>query len=282
MNKRVACLITGTSSGIGLWTAVELAAAGHHVTASMRDVGRREALDRALRERGVEHLVEILALDVTDDDSVTKAVKNVLARHQRLDVVINNAGIASANFLEAASWDEWRSVLDTNLLGQVRVTNAALPVLRSQGSGRIIFVSSLGGRVPTPGLGVYCASKFALEGYAETLRLELSPFGVDVVLVEPGAFRTNIWNSPFLQETGTETSPYALDKTRLAAFYQNYVEYHLGDPRAVARAITKLATTPRTRLRYLIGRDAFSQALLRLILPWRTYERAARYLVGLR
>ncbi len=282
MSRDIVGLVTGASSGIGLWTVVELAAAGHSVAATMRDPGRRETLDRALHEHGVEHRVEVLPLDVTNDESVTRSVKEILARYRRLNVVVNNAGIASGNFLEEVGWEEWRRILDTNLLGQVRVTNATLPALRSQGSGRVIFVSSLGGRVPTPGLGAYCASKFALEGYAGTLRLELAPFGVDVATVEPGAFRTSIWDSPFPHETDTEASLYAEDKARLAAFCRDYTEHHLSDPRRVARVITRLATAPRTRLRYLVGRDALTEAALRLILPWRTYERVARHLVGLR
>jgi NAD(P)-dependent dehydrogenase (short-subunit alcohol dehydrogenase family) len=168
------------------------------------------------------------------------------------------------------------------VFGHIRVTNAVLPEMRAVGRGRIVMVPSLGGRVPTPLLGVYCSSKFAVEGHAETLRLELRGCGVEVALVEPGAFRTGIWDSPLLAQEPPESSPYAADLVRLRAFYLDYIANHLGDPDRVARVVARVAAGRSSRLRHPVGVDAWTQIGLRAALPWRLDERVARALVGLR
>lgn len=275
-SERPVALVTGCSSGIGLRTVPALVDKGFHVVATMRDAGRRACPP----ELSGAH-VSVLPLDVRSADSVQECVDTVLETAGRIDVLVNNAGIAPPNFVEEAPLPEWREVFETNVFGHVTVTNAVLPAMRRAGRGRVVMVSSLSGRVPTPLLGVYSASKFAVEGYAETLRLELRGTGIRVALVEPGAFRTDMWHSPMLDADFPESSAYAADFARLRAFYRDYIEHHLGDPGRVARTVARVAAGRGGRLRYPVGTDAWTQIALRAALPWAVYERVARALVGL-
>jgi NAD(P)-dependent dehydrogenase (short-subunit alcohol dehydrogenase family) len=274
--RRPLALVTGCSSGIGLRTVPKLVRRGFHVVATMRDADRRTRP----RELAGEH-VSVLPLDIRSGDSVRECVGTVTDATGRIDVLVNNAGIAPPNFAEEAPLSQWRDVFETNVFGQVAVTNAVLPAMRAAGRGRVVMVSSLGGRVPTPLLGVYCSSKFAIEGYAETLRLELRRSGIRVVLVEPGAFRTGMWHSPMLDADFPQFSSYAGDFARLRTFYTDYIAHHLGDPDRVARVVARVATGRTSRLRHPVGVDAWTQIALRAVLPWAVYERVARALVGL-
>jgi NAD(P)-dependent dehydrogenase (short-subunit alcohol dehydrogenase family) len=190
-------LITGASTGFGNETALRLARRGHHVFATMRDVQGRNARPRAELERVAsdEKLkLEVLELDVTNADSVERAV-GAAARHaDRLDVVINNAGYAGIGITEAYTAEQFQQMFDVNVFGVVRVNRAVLPVMRKQGRGLLIHVSSGAGRVAVPAMAAYCASKFALEALADTYRYELGPFGIDSVVVEPGIYKTPIFD----------------------------------------------------------------------------------------
>lgn len=190
-------LITGASTGFGRAAAETLARRGYTVFATMRETaGRnannREALESLAKREGLA--LETLELDVTDDSSVDKAIQQALDRAGHLDVVINNAGFGNIGVTEAYTVEQIKQILDTNVLGAVRVNRAVLPGMRSQRSGLLIHVSSAAGRVVVPFLGPYCASKFALEAIADAYRFELSPFDVDSVLVEPGIHRTPIFD----------------------------------------------------------------------------------------
>ncbi|HEY6492889.1 MAG TPA: SDR family NAD(P)-dependent oxidoreductase [Trebonia sp.] len=274
---RPVALVTGSSSGIGLLTAAALARSGFHVVATMRDPSRRAALDQVVSEH-----VSVMRLDVLAQDTIEDCVASVLDATGRIDVLVNNAGAVWPNFVEEAPLAEWRATFDTNLFGQIAVTNAVLPSMRARKSGRIVMVSSVGGRVPTPGLGVYCSSKFALEAYAETLRLELRRSGVTVTLVEPGSYRTAMYDTPMLTAPVPEGSPYAEDFVRLRAAYVDYIANHLRDPQEVADVIVAAATRSRYPFRRPVGTDAWIKLALRAALPWNAYERVARWLVGLR
>src|ERR1044072_3562126 len=179
---RPVALVTGCSSGIGLRTVPALVRKGFHVVATMRDAERRTWPAGLTGEPETGQ-----PLDIRCGESVRGCVDTVLDMAGRIDVLVNNAGIAPPNFAEEAPLPQWREVFETNVFGHVSVTNAVLPAMRAAGRGRVVMVSSLSGRVPTPLLGVYCASKFAIEGYAEPLRLELRSTGVRGGLVEPGA-----------------------------------------------------------------------------------------------
>ncbi|WP_018500903.1 SDR family NAD(P)-dependent oxidoreductase [Parafrankia discariae] len=274
---RPVALVTGCSSGIGLRSVPALVRRGFHVVATLRDLDRRGALDKVADEH-----VTVLRVDVTDQRTIDETVAAVLAATGRIDVLVNNAGTAPPNFVEEAPLAQWRSVFETNLFGQVAMTNAVLPAMRARGRGRVVMVSSVGGRAPTPMLGVYCASKFALEGYAETLRLELRHSGIDVVLVEPGSYRTAIYDTPLLDAPVPVESPYADDFVRLRAFYGEYIAHHLRDPDEVAELVATLAARPRRRLRHPVGTDAWIKLALHALLPWPAYERLTRRLIGLR
>ncbi|MGY1731194.1 SDR family oxidoreductase [Geodermatophilus sp. SYSU D01045] len=271
-------LVTGCSSGLGLETAVELASRGWHVVASMRDPGRRAALDARTGEAGLEPL-DVVRLDVTDAESSRRAVEETLGlTGGRLDALVNNAGTASGGAFEDTDEEEWRRVLDTNLLGALRLTQLALPVMRRQRAGRLVLVSSDSARYGNPGLSLYCASKWALEGWAESLAYEVEPFGVRVVLVEPGNYDTAIWaTTPRITPPG---SPY----TGLLQTVERFVEEeHLPrsrDPREVARAIARALDADRPRFRVTVGPDAKLAAVLDKV-PYRVAAAAVRRVTGL-
>src|SRR5215469_5233336 len=192
MPEKVA-LITGASSGFGLLTSIELAKVGFRVVASMRDLGRRDKLDQTVAAAGVGSKIDVRALDVTRFNSIPIFVDSVVRDYRRIDVLVNNAGFAVAGFAEDIKLDELRLQFETNFFGAVAMTKAALPVMRQQRSGHIIQISSIAGQHGSVTLSSYSASKHALEGWSESLRMELNPLGIKVVLVEPGAFATDIW-----------------------------------------------------------------------------------------
>lgn len=190
-------LITGASTGFGRDAAERLARRGHRVYATMRDIDGRNAPHRAalLRLAKAETLrLHVLELDVTSDESVRRAVAAALRDAGSLDAVINNAGRLAMGICEAFTPEQFQELFDVNLLGMVRVNRAVLPGMRASRRGVIIHLSSGAGRVTLPGMGAYCASKYAVEAFADALRYELLPFGVDSILVEPGVYRTPLFN----------------------------------------------------------------------------------------
>jgi len=192
-----AVLITGASTGFGRDAAERLARRGHHVFATMRDIGGRNADHRESLERLAsreELRLQVLELDVTDEESVRNGVLGALRQAGHLDVVINNAGVAGIGVTEAYTAEQFQRMFDINLFGVVRVNRAVLPSMRQRRSGLLIHMSSGAGRVTVPAMAAYCASKFALEALADAYRFELLPFGIDSILVEPGMYRTPIFD----------------------------------------------------------------------------------------
>ena len=190
-------LITGASTGFGRETAERLARRGHRVFATMRDIGGRNASHRDALEtlaRAEQLPLEVLEVDVTDEGTVTRAVSEALRRAGRIDVAINNAGIAALGVTEAYTPEQFAKIFDVNVNGAVRVNRAVAPSMRKQGSGLLVHISSGAGRCVVPAMAAYCASKFALEALADAYRYELQPFGVDSVIVEPGIYRTAIFD----------------------------------------------------------------------------------------
>lgn len=277
MSENIA-VITGTSSGIGLLSAIELARKGFRVVASMRDLGRRERLDQAAQSAGVTQLLDIRQLDVTDFPAIPGFVDGVIQDHQRIDVLVNNAGFAMAGFAEDIQLGELRRQFETNFFGNVALTQAVLPAMRRQHSGHILMISSISGLHGAVGIGSYSASKFALEGWTESLRLEVAPLGIKVVLIEPGSFETDIWtrNAVLSQKSVDGTSPNA---TRVARLREKVKQLKKGDAMEVARVIASVATDPDPKLRYLVGSDAHMQLWLKRLLPWKWHEKlVARFL----
>ncbi len=271
MAEKIA-LVTGSSSGIGLLSTVELARAGFRVVASMRDLDRRQRLDEAAGKAGVAGRIDVRRLDITEIDRILEFIAQLERDCGRLDVLVNNAGFATAGFAEDLLLQELRQQFETNFFGHVAVTKAVLPIMRRQRSGHLIMVSSIGGRVSAPVIGAYDASKFALEGWSESLRIETRSLGIRVVLVEPGSFQTDIW------ERNVRVGSYALDRSspnheRGARFSEVVKKVRKADPLPVAKLIARIAQDPNPRLRYRVGFDAHLQFWLHSLLPWKLYEK---------
>ncbi|AJF69167.1 SDR family oxidoreductase [Streptomyces vietnamensis] len=186
MTSEKTVLITGTSSGIGLAAAVAAAQAGWTVVATMRDTGKAEALLKAAAEHAVTDRIQVKRLDVVDPDSIATCLDEVIAEHGRLDALVNNAGAAQVGTIEQMSLDDVRAAMEVNFFGVVAATRAALPHLRAS-RGRVITVTSVGGAVGQPFNEAYCAAKFAVEGFMQSLDPVAATVGVDVIVVEPGA-----------------------------------------------------------------------------------------------
>ncbi len=271
MNQHLA-VITGCSSGFGLLSTIELARKDYFVVATMRDLARRAPLDEALASAGLTGQVSVRTLDVAVPESHQPFVAQTVADYGRIDLLVNNAGFALAGFAEDVTLEELRRQFETNFFGTVSLTKAVLPVMRRQGAGRILMLSSISGRSANPVLSSYSSSKFALEGYTESLRLEMKPLGIDCILIEPGSYETGIW--------------YRKDNAAAAAFdpaspnyertkkFRAYIEEKLQrrDAVEVARLIAHLADVPHPRLRYPIGPDARATVVLRALLPSRLFE----------
>jgi NAD(P)-dependent dehydrogenase (short-subunit alcohol dehydrogenase family) len=269
MPERIA-LITGSSGGFGLLTSIELAKAGFRVVATMRDLGRRGPLDQAAAAAGVK--LDVRQLDVTSFDTIPGLVGQVVRDFGRLDVLVNNAGFAVAGFAEDIRLEELRLQFETNFFGAVAMTKAVLPVMRQQRSGHIIQLSSVSGLCGAFTVSSYAASKHALEGWSESLRLEVDPLGIKVVLVEPGAFQTDIWTRGAVmgKDAIKESSPNFQRSLRMRETVKRIPK---ADPIAVARQIVAIAQNPNPKMRYLVGRDAKIQLTMKRILPWKWHEK---------
>jgi NAD(P)-dependent dehydrogenase (short-subunit alcohol dehydrogenase family) len=274
MAEEKVAVVTGSSSGIGLLTAVELALNGYRVVATMRNLESRGRLEEAAHKAGVRDRLDLRRLDITEFDSQPGAVEAIVRDHGWVDVLVNNAGFSVAGFAEDMALDELRLQLETNFFGNVAMTKAVLPVMRAQKSGHIITVTSVAGRLGQPMLSAYCASKYALEGWSESLRVETHSLGIRVVLVEPGSYETDIWTRNVVIAKGAldPASPNKERSQRFAEFVKSSTK-HRRDAREVAKLIVRIARDPNPKLRYLIGTDAKVQVWLKRIVPWRKYER---------
>ena len=265
-------LITGCSSGIGRATASRLAKAGWTVYATAR---RPETLAQLAAEG-----CRTLALDVTDDESMTAAVKAVESEHGAVDALVNNAGYGEYGAVEAVSLELARKEFETNVFGLARLTQLVLPGMRAQRRGRIVNVSSMGGRLTFPGGGWYHASKYAVEALSDALRFEVRPFGVDVVVVEPGTIKTNFEETVIGSVHSTEPGPYAEFHTSVAQTVHGAYEGMLGrfatGPDAVAKVIEKALTVPRPRTRYPVTLGARGILAARRLLPDRAFDAVLR------
>jgi NAD(P)-dependent dehydrogenase (short-subunit alcohol dehydrogenase family) len=259
-------LVTGASSGIGEAAALELARRGFIVYGAARRVDRMAGL----ADRGL-HVIE---MDVTDDASMTSGVERILHEQGRIDVLVNNAGYGSYGALEDVPMEEARRQFEVNVFGLARLTQLVLPRMRAQRSGRIVNVSSIGGKFYEPLGAWYHATKFAVEGLSDSLRLELRPFGIHVVVIEPGTIRTE-WggiasDSAVARSAGTAYGPQA---KRLAQVYDLADRPGVGaSPRVVGAAIAKAATARRPRIRYAVPFGAKAILALRWLLSDRAFD----------
>jgi NAD(P)-dependent dehydrogenase (short-subunit alcohol dehydrogenase family) len=242
--------VTGASSGFGRAIAVAAAEAGDTVVAAVR---KTAALDELVAT--YPGLIDPVALDVTDGAAVQAAVAATLDRHGRIDVLVNNAGRTQVGAIEETTDDELRALFDLHVFGPFALTRAVLPQMRERGSGAIVMMSSVGGQVVMPGFGVYCGTKFALEGVAEALAAEVQPFGIKVLVVEPGAFRTNLFG-PGAAVLSEENPAYAETAGATRRFVEGGDGTQPGDPVKAAAAIRAVLAADDTPLRLPLGGDA--------------------------
>ena len=261
-NQRVV-LITGASSGVGQSTARLLSQRGYQVLGTSRNPAVAEQIQG----------VEMLPLDVRSDDSARACLDAVTRGAGRLDILVNNAGYELAGALEESSVDEAKAQFETNFFGIVRMVKAVLPVVRRQRNGQIINISSLSGMIPIPFMGIYSASKFAVEGYTEALRHELKPFHIHVSLIEPGFLHTAM--ASHRQVTTERIVEYEPWRQRSFDAIRGHEERGPG-PELVARTVLRIAASKAPRLRYFTGRQARVVTGLRRFLPERAFERGAR------
>jgi NAD(P)-dependent dehydrogenase (short-subunit alcohol dehydrogenase family) len=247
-------LVTGSSSGIGLETSLLLARNGFKTFATMRNIDKgKEVSAIASREKLP---IRIVQLDVTDDISVNKAIEKIVSESGgRIDVLVNNAGYALGGAFEDSSLDEIKSQFETNVFGLIRVTQAVLPIMRKQRSGNIVNISSGAGRAGYPGASVYVSSKFAIEGLSESIAFELEPFGIRVILVEPGVVRTNFSNAMVIaKKTQDPHSPYSQLMQKMSANWQQMTE-NGSDVKLVAQVVLDAIKSKEPQLRYVAGKD---------------------------
>ena len=248
-------VITGCSSGFGRLAALEFARRGDSVYATMRNTAKADRLHAGAEAAGAP--AEVLQLDVNDIRSVGAAIEEVIRREGRIDVLVNNAGIGIEGAVEDFDDDEVLAVFETNLFGVIRMTRAVLPHMRSQGGGTIVTVGSLNGKVASPFSGIYSASKHAVEALSDALYYELQPFGIRVVLIEPGGFETEIEANSRPARRFTEGSVYLETGRRFAEALERLPGGWLrADAQIVADVIVDAAKSEQPQRRYLVGQDA--------------------------
>ena len=264
--KNVA-LVTGSSSGIGFETSLLLARTGFHTYASMRNLEKSKNITEIANTEKLP--LQVVQLDVNDDRSVKDAIDKMVAEKDRIDVLVNNAGYGLFGSLEDISIEEVKAQFETNFFGVIRVTQQVLPVMRKQnGGGTIVNVSSVGGRIGVPVLSAYQSTKFALEGLSESMSYELEPFGIRVVIIEPGFIRTNIINSSISAKKALDPkSPYFSLMQKVENHFKSMMENASSPPEEVARVILQALTSENPQLRYTVGNDAATIVQARMNMP---------------
>jgi NAD(P)-dependent dehydrogenase (short-subunit alcohol dehydrogenase family) len=253
--QALVAVVTGSSSGIGLATSLALARNGYLTYATMRNLAKRDSVQSTAEK---QHLsIRTVQLDVTDENSVKNAIQSILSESGRIDLLVNNAGYGLTGALEDIRIDEIRALYETNLFGVIRVTQAVLPTMRKQGSGRIINISSGAGRIGYPGGSAYVSSKFALEGLSESMAYEIEQFGIRTVLVEPGFVRTNFGENIVIAKKAQDpNSPYSQMMMQMkSSSYRRRMIENASDADLVASVVVEAATAKEPNLRYLAGKD---------------------------
>ena len=268
-------LVTGCSSGFGKLTALEFARRGNQVFATMRNTSKDGSLREGAREANVS--VEVLELDVNDHASVEAAVADVVKRAGRIDVLVNNAGIGTSGPIEDFDDDEVAALFETNVYGVIRATRAVLPHMRAQGSGAIVTVGSLAGKVSAPYGGIYSATKHAVEALSDALYYELHPFGIRVILIEPGGFETEMSNNERPARRFTEGSAYIeLERRFTEASERLPGRGETADAQTVANVIVDATEAEEPKRRYLVGQDAELIGSLQKQMSDEDFEKAMR------
>lgn len=245
-------LVTGSSSGIGLETSLALAKDGYRTFASMRDTGKAIELQEAAKKENLS--IDVIELDVDKEDSIMSAVKKVMSEAGRIDVLVNNAGYGQFGCTEDVPIEDFRKQFETNFFSIVRIIQEVAPIMRKQGSGVIVNISSVVGRMGLPGSSAYISTKFALEGFSECLRYELGQFGVKTTMIEPGVIKTNFFKSMKIPESKTDPKYKELSDKILSGL-KMMVEMGTA-PSEVANVVIKAIHDKEILPRYTVGTDA--------------------------
>ena len=249
-NQKIA-IVTGSSRGIGYEASLALARSGFMTYATIRNLEKQDAIRTAATKENL--LIRVVQLDVTSENSIKKAIEAIISEVGRIDLLVNNAGYGLTGAFEDLAMDEIKAQYETNFFGLIMVTQAVLPTMRKQGSGRIINISSGAGRFGYPGGSAYVSTKFALEGLSESMAYKLEQFGIKVVLIKPGVIRTN-FEAVIARKSNDPSSPYSdmmkMMSSRMGEFFEKD-----SDPDLVAKVIVEAATSSNPKLRYLAGKD---------------------------
>jgi NAD(P)-dependent dehydrogenase (short-subunit alcohol dehydrogenase family) len=246
-------VVTGTSSGIGFETALALAREGYYTYATMRDTTKSDKIKELGKKENLN--IDVLELDVDDENSVKTAIQKILDQKQRIDVLVNNAGWGLWGCVEDVSIDEFKAQFDTNFFSIIRLIQEVGPTMRKQGSGTIVNISSVVGRIGFPASPAYISSKFALEGLSESLRFELAPFGVNVVIIEPGVIKTNFMKNMRMAEKSESDTVYRDITVKVVSGVKMMAEMGT-HPKEVADTIVKAVKDEKPLPRYIVGNDA--------------------------
>lgn len=265
-------LITGASSGIGYDTAIELKEKGFIVYGAARRLDRLNKLK--------EKDINIIELDVTKEESMSSCVSTIIEREGKIDILINNAGYGSYGAIENVTMEEARKQIEVNIFGLARMTQLVLPNMRKNKFGKIVNISSMGGKMYTPFGGWYHATKFAVEGFSDCLRMEVEPFGIDVIIVEPGGIKTE-WGIIAAENLKNSSLGGAYENTALDVsnhMRQLYSGEKLTSPKVIAKTICKAVTANKPKTRYLVGYGAKPAVFLRRILSDRMFDKIIKKL----
>lgn len=247
-------LITGCSSGIGYETALTLARNGFCTYAGVRNTKNSDILEKKIAKEKLD--LNILQLDVNDKSSIENAVNQIKTEEKRIDVLINNAGYGLVGFFEELRLDEIRSQFETNFFGVLTVTKKIIPLMREQKSGTIINISSGAGQVGFPGISAYVSTKFAIEGFSESLMYELFPFGIRVIIIEPGVIKTNFFHNCIVSEKSSKKSSSYSNSLKKIKKNIELMQEHATPPVEVAKVILLALKTDEPKQRYVVGNDA--------------------------
>jgi NAD(P)-dependent dehydrogenase (short-subunit alcohol dehydrogenase family) len=275
-------VVTGSSSGIGFETALLLARSGFHTYATMRNLEKSKRITKIANTEKLP--LQVVQLDVNDDISVKNAIDKIVGaateENKRIDALVNNAGYGLVGAFEDLSLEEIKAQFETNLFGVIRVTQQVLPVMRKQksggGGGTIVNVSSVGGRMSVPILSAYQSTKFALEGLSESMSYEMEPFGIRVVIIEPGFIRTNIVNSSTSAQKALDPkSPYFPLMQKVKNHFKSMIENASSSslPQDVAKVILQAITSKNPQLRYTVGNDAATIIQARMNMPDKEFRK---------
>ena len=256
MTQKVA-VVTGSSSGMGFETSLILARNGFHTYATMRKLEGEGSKQITNITKNENLPLQVIQLDVNDDKSVNDAINAVIKEKDRIDVVVNNAGYDLMGALEETSMDEIKAQFETNIFGPLRVMQAVIPMMRKQGGGIIVNITSLGGRISFPLNSPYHATKFALEGLSESIQYELEPFGIKIIVIEPGGVGSNfLKNLKMAAKTSDPlNSPYRSIQSSMSEYFKQWAQ-NLTHPSEVAKVILQAVTSDNPDFRYVVGNDA--------------------------